>query len=74
MKQDSRLMHEAKLQALHKRRRLPGETGNRLENHIARSHLPRGFEASGPNQKRAADFICIWTAEGWLYAPTVMVS
>ncbi|QHE89108.1 IS3 family transposase (plasmid) [Hydrogenophaga sp. BPS33] len=67
-----RLMHLAKLQARHKRRRLPGDTGSRLENHIAPNHLQRDFQASGPNQKWVADFTYIWTAEGWLYAAAVM--
>lgn len=67
-----RLMHQAKLQARHKRRRLPGDMGSRLENHIAPNHLQRDFEASGPNQKWVADFTYIWTAEGWLYAAAVM--
>ena len=67
-----RLMHQAELQARHKRRRLPGDTGSRLKNHIAPNHLQRDFEASGPNQKWVADFTYIWTAEGWLYAAAVM--
>ena len=67
-----RLMHLAKLQARHKRRRLPGDTGSRLENHIAPNHLQRDFEAIAPNQKWVADFTYIWTAEGWLYAAAVM--
>ena len=44
-----RLMRLAKLQARHKRRRLPGDKGSRLENHIAPNHLQRDFQASGPN-------------------------
>ncbi len=67
-----RLMHLAKLQARHKRRRLPGDTGSRLESHIAPNHLQRDFEASGPNQKWVADFTYIWTAEGWLYVAVVL--
>ena len=35
-------------------------------------HLQREFEADAPNRKRVADFTYIWTAEGWLYAATVM--
>jgi transposase InsO family protein len=67
-----RLMHQAKLQARHKRRRLPGDTRSRQESHIAPNHLQRDFQASGPNQKWVADFTYIWTAEGWLYAAAVM--
>jgi len=68
----SRLMQLAKLQARRKRRRLPGDTASRLENHIAPNHLQRDFQADGPNQKWVADFTYIWTAEGWLYAAAVM--
>lgn len=38
-----RLVRLAKLQARHKRRRLPGYAGSRLENPIARIHLKRDF-------------------------------
>jgi putative transposase len=34
--------------------------------------LDRQFTAAGPNQKWAADFTYIWTAEGWLYAAVVL--
>ena len=67
-----RLIHLSELQARHVRRRLPGDTGSRLENRFAPNHLQRDFEASGPNQKWVADFTYIWTAEGWLYAAAVM--
>jgi putative transposase len=53
------LMQLAKLQARRKRRRLPGDTASRPENHIA-------------PKKWVADFTYIWTAEGWLYAAAVM--
>ncbi len=59
-----RLMHLGKLQARHKRRRLPGDTGRRLENHSAPNHLQRDFQASCPNQKWVADITYILTAEG----------
>ena len=36
------------------------------------NHLQRDFGVSGPNQKWAADFTSICTAEGWLYAAAVM--
>lgn len=39
---------------------------------IAGNILHRGFEADRPNQKWLADFIYIWTAEGWLYVAVVM--
>jgi putative transposase len=34
--------------------------------------LDRQFEAEGPNQKWAADFTYVWTAEGWLYVAVVI--
>ena len=68
----ARLMKVANLQARRKRRRLPGDTASRLENHIAPNHLQREFGALEPNQKWVADFTYIWTAEGWLYAAAVM--
>jgi transposase InsO family protein len=51
MNRGVRLMRQAKLQARHKRRRLPGDMGSRLENHIAPNHLQRGFNALAPNKK-----------------------
>jgi putative transposase len=68
----SRLMQLAKLQARRKRRRLPGDTASRPENHIAPNHLQRDFQADAPNQKWVADFTYIWTTEGLLYAAAVM--
>ena len=40
-----------KLQARRKRRRLPGDTASRLEDHIAPNQLQRDFQADSPNQK-----------------------
>lgn len=68
----ARLMRASNLQARRKRRRLPGDSSARLENHIAPNYLQREFEAQEPNQKWVADFTYIWTAEGWLYAAAVM--
>lgn len=51
----ARLMKVADLQARRKRRRLPGDTASRLENHIAPNHLQREFGALEPNQKWVAD-------------------
>ena len=55
-----------------KRRRPPPGNANQLENHIAPSHPQRDFQADDPNQKWTADFPCIWTVEGWLYAAVAM--
>jgi putative transposase len=64
-------MKASDLQARRKRRRLPGDSAARLENHIAPNYLQRKFEAEAPNRKWVADFTYIWTAEGWLFAAAV---
>lgn len=43
-----------------------------MENYITPNHLQHDFRAHSPNQKWAADFTRIWTAEGWLYAAAGM--
>jgi putative transposase len=68
----ARLMNQAGLQARHKRRRPPTDTGTRSESGIAPNLLQRKFEADGPNRKWVADFTYIWTAEGWLYLSVVL--
>jgi len=60
------------LKARPRRRRLPSDTGNRIVGAIAPNILDRRFEATAPNQKWAADFTYIWTAEGWLYVAVVI--
>lgn len=68
----ARLMRQAGLKARHKRRRLPGDTGVRPESCIAANRLKRQFQAAGPNQRWAADFTYVWSAEGWLYVAIVL--
>jgi transposase InsO family protein len=34
--------------------------------------LDRQFEATGPNQKWAADFTYVWTGKGWLFVAVVL--
>jgi putative transposase len=67
-----RLMRIQALKARPRRRRLPPDTGDRITAAIAPNILDRRFQASAPNQKWAADFTYIWTAEGWLYAAVVI--
>ena len=67
-----RLMRLQALKARPRRRRLPSDTGNRIVGAIAPNILDRRFEATAPNQKWAADFTYIWTAEGWLYVAVVI--
>jgi putative transposase len=67
-----RLMRRAKLVARPRRRRLPFDMGQRPEHAIAPNVLDRQFAASVANQKWAADFTYLWTAEGWLYVAIVL--
>jgi len=67
-----RLMRIQALKARPRRRRLPLDTGERLSGAIAPNILDRRFQATAPNQKWAADFTYIWTAEGWLYVAVVI--
>lgn len=65
-----RLMRQNALRARPRRRRLPVDAG--VKSAIAPNILDRQFEAARPNQKWAADFTYIWTAEGWLYVAAVL--
>jgi putative transposase len=67
-----RLMRSQALRARPRRRRLPPDTGERISGAIAPNILDRRFQATAPNQKWAADFTYIWTAEGWLYVAVVI--
>jgi putative transposase len=67
-----RLMRIQALKARPRRRRLPLDTGDRSSGAIAPNVLDRRFVATAPNQKWAADFTYIWTAEGWLYVAVVI--
>jgi len=67
-----RLMRIQALKARPRRRRLPPDTGERISGAIAPNILDRRFQATAPNQKWAADFTYIWTAEGWLYVAVVI--
>ncbi|WP_422388884.1 IS3 family transposase [Keguizhuia sedimenti] len=67
----ARLMRLAGLKARHKRRRTPGQLVSPVHS-IAPNLLERQFEATGPNQKWAADFTYVWTAEGWLFVAVVL--
>jgi len=65
-----RLMRENGFRARPKRRAKPKDEGERSV--IADNILDREFAADRPNQKWLADFIYIWTAEGWLYVAVVL--
>lgn len=67
-----KLMRQQALRARPRRRRVPPDTGLRSSAAIAPNTLDRQFAAQAPNQKWAADFTYIWTAEGWLYVAVVL--
>ena len=67
-----RLMKAQALRARPKRRAKPIDRGDRLEGGIGSNLLDRKFVADAPNKKWVADFIYIWTAEGWLYVAAVL--
>jgi putative transposase len=67
----ARLMQAADIKARHKRRRAPGQLVSPVHS-VAPNLLDRQFQASGPNQKWAADFTYVWTAEGWLFVAIVL--
>lgn len=67
----ARLMQAAGIKARHKRRRLPGQLVSAVHS-VAPNLLERQFQASVPNQKWAADFTYVWTAEGWLFVAVVL--
>jgi putative transposase len=67
----ARLMRSAGIKARHKRRRLPGQPVSAVHS-VAPNLLERQFQASAPNQKWAADFTYVWTAEGWLFVAVVL--
>ena len=67
-----RLMRVQALRARPRRRARPLDTGERNIGALAPNILDRQFTASAPNEKWAADFTFIWTAEGWLYVAVVL--
>ena len=67
-----RLMKQNALRARPKRRRLPGDGGERPLGELAANVLDRQFASPAPNRKWVADFTYIWTAQGWLYVAVVL--
>jgi putative transposase len=67
-----RLMHVHGLRARPRRRARPVDRGVPGLETPAPNVLDRQFTATAPNQKWAADFTYIWTAEGWLYLAVVL--
>jgi putative transposase len=66
------LMRRAGIAALRRKKRRPIDEWVRPECAIAGNVLDREFQASAPNQKWAADFTYIDTAEGWLFLAVVL--
>jgi putative transposase len=64
-------MKAAGIKARHKRRRALGQLDAPVHA-IAPNLLDRQFEATGSNQKWAADFTYVWTGEGWLFVAVVL--
>lgn len=55
-----------------RRRGLPVDLGERSSAAVATNLLDRQSQAAAPNQKWAADFTYLWTAEGWLHVAVVL--
>jgi putative transposase len=67
-----RLMRAQALRAGPRRRGLPKDHGERPTAPMPPNILDRRFAATRQNQKWAADFTYVWTAEGWLYVAVVI--
>jgi putative transposase len=67
----ARLMRQAGLRAVQKRRRLC-TTDSHHSDPVAPNLLQRNFTATAPNRKWLTDITAVWTAEGWLYLAVVL--
>jgi putative transposase len=67
----ARLMQQAALRAVQKRRRMC-TTDSRHSDPVAPNLLQRDFTAPAPNRKWLTDITAVWTAEGWLYLAVVL--
>ena len=67
----ARLMQQAGLRAVQKRRRMC-TTDSRHSDPVAPNLLQRDFTAPAPNRKWLTDITAVWTAEGWLYLAVVL--
>lgn len=70
-KRIARLMREANLQGVH-RRRLKGTTRRDPSHEASPDRVKRQFTANGPNRLWVADITQHRTAEGWLYLAVVL--
>ena len=67
----ARLMRQANLRAIQKRRRIC-TTDSHHSAPVASNLLQRDFTAPAPNRKWLTDITAVWTAEGWLYLAVVL--
>jgi putative transposase len=67
----ARLMQQAGLRAVQKRRRVC-TTDSQHSDPVAPNLLQRDFTAPAPNRKWLTDITAVWTAEGWLYLAVVL--
>ncbi len=67
----ARLMRQAGLQAVQKRRRVR-TTDSQHSDPVAPNLLQRDFTAPAPNRKWLTDLTAIWTSQGWLYLAVVL--
>ncbi len=67
----ARLMQQAGLRAIQKRRRIC-TTDSHHSDPVAPNLLQRDFTAPAPNRKWLTDITAVWTAEGWLYLAVVL--
>jgi putative transposase len=67
----ARLMRQANLCAIQKRRRIC-TTDSHHSDPVAPNLLQRDFTAPAPNRKWLTDITAVWTAEGWLYLAVVL--
>jgi putative transposase len=67
----ARLMRQAGLRVVHKRRHRTTTDSQHAEP-FAPNLLQRDFNAEAPNRKWLADITDIWTAEGWLYLAVIL--
>lgn len=67
----ARLMQQAGLRAIQKRRRIC-ITDSRHSDPVAPHLLQRDFTTPAPNRKWLTDITAVWTAEGWLYLAVVL--
>jgi putative transposase len=67
-----RLIRLQALKTRPRRRRLPPDLGERQVTVVAPNVLDRSFQAPAPSRKWIADFMYVWTVEGWLYVAAVV--